>query len=1064
MMLRNIRGLAALWAVLGMLACAVRSSVANPAVPDLPDLLPGATIDVALADDSSSGFRVTLPPGTAADLRLTQRSGFVDLALRDEANREIKLRTESGIGGQVGAPLLASASAHWVVSLATRPGKGASHAALSLTPARPATERDEQRRAAFEDYAAAEALRFANFKETRVTGRSAEIDQQTRARYSAAETGYSAAGDGCGQRRAQIGLARMEISHGHYASGRAVAQNALKAACEDDLAERAQTLKTIGIAAAYQGDYASSAEAAEQAVALYRQTGDLRYEGIVLGNLSDVYMQLGETERALAAANGSLHAAAASADAAGIVFSHKSIAAIHLARGELAEALRDYRLTLDDLTVTPYPMIEGETWNDLGILYHRMGDYRESSRAYTAAQTVWQKMDNHVGHADTLINQGQMLLESQLTSRAVDAFEDAFAIARTDGLKSAETGALRGLGAAYAKRGDLAAARGYLTRSVDLAHATGELAAESYALRAIAAVDRREGHLSQARRNDESALQLVRQAADRDGEAATLEQLALIRSAGGELVAARALIEESINIIETQRGQINDPSLRTTYFASTRAFPDTQIAVLMGLEAQSPNTGYAEAALAAAERARARSLQDMLAGKSIDITHTLAPGLADEQREAEERLNAAAVQFTRLGAKTNADGRQQGRADAVDAASHRLDEVRGRIRAADPRYADLLQPVDLRVADVQQQFLDADTAILEYWLGPRASYLWIVQQRSLSVVVLPPRPVIERLSRNLQTLCSARLRETHASAGFEGLAAAEARHTKAIQQAAAVLVRAVLPSKVLHGLPSRIVVVADAGLEGIPFGLLPLDPAGETLGARHDLSYLPSINTLQSIRRQRGIENVRATAVAVIAAPAVGSADLMPLPYARTEAEAIASLLPKDRVWLALGADASRAHVLSADWRQYTIAHFAAHALVDRSRPELSGIVLSPQAGGPTQDGVLRVNDIYNLDMPVNLVVLSGCETAAGRGLDSEGVFSLGRAFFYAGAPRVIASLWRVDDRATAEFMQAFYQALLIEHTSVAGALRFAQQHLASDSRWANPYYWAGFVLQGDWI
>jgi hypothetical protein len=481
----------------------------------------------------------------------------------------------------------------------------------------------------------------------------------------------------------------------------------------------------------------------------------------------------------------------------------------------------------------------------------------------------------------------------------------------------------------------------------------------------------------------------------------------------------------------------------------------------MGLDAQSPNTGYAEAALAAAERARARSLQDMLAGKSIDLSHTLAPGLAEEQREAAERLNAAAVQFTRLAAKANT-GSRRARADAVDAASRALDEVRGRVRAADPRYADLLQPVDLRVADIQQQLLDADTAILEYWLGRRASYLWIVKQRSLGVVVLPPRPVIERLSRDLRAHCIGRLGTTDA-AGFAGLAAAEAKQTAAIQQAAEKLERAVLPSKVLRALPSRIVVVADAGLEGIPFGLLPLGSTGETLGARHDLSYLPSINTLQSIRRQQRTRNVRSDAVAVIAAPAVASTDLPPLPYARAEAESIASLLPKGGVWLALGTDASRAHVLSADWHQYAIAHFAAHALVDRSRPELSGIVLSPEAGGPTQDGILRVNDIYNLDMPVNLVVLSSCETAAGRGLDSEGVFSLSRAFFYAGAARVIASLWRVDDRATAEFMQAFYQALLIEHTTVAGALRFAQQHLGSDSRWANPYYWAGFVLQGDW-
>ena len=141
--------------------------------------------------------------------------------------------------------------------------------------------------------------------------------------------------------------------------------------------------------------------------------------------------------------------------------------------------------------------------------------------------------------------------------------------------------------------------------------------------------------------------------------------------------------------------------------------------------------------------------------------------------------------------------------------------------------------------------------------------------------------------------------------------------------------------------------------------------------------------------------------------------------------------------------------------------HFATHAVVDRERPELSGIVLA--ANGTEDDGILRMNDIYNLDMPADLVVLSGCETAAGRTLDSEGVFSLSRAFFYAGARRVVASLWPVEDRATAAFMGAFYRGMLVEHMPAVAALRFAQQRLVRDNRWAAPYYWAGFVVQGDW-
>jgi tetratricopeptide (TPR) repeat protein len=1052
------------WVRCGVFLAMLSTGISPAAADEAPqELSPGSTIEVTIGEGSKSQFMVDLPSGMAADLQLVQRSGFVDLQLIDVENRENKLRIESGIGGLAEASLLASVSAHWRVVLASRADKkGVSTATLSLTPLRQATESDDKRATAFRHYVEAERLRFLNFKETKVSARSAEVDRQTRAEYAAAESDYAAAGDACGLRRTRVGLARMEVAHGNYAQGRAVAESAVALPCEGDPAERAQTLKTIGIAAGYQGDYAASADAAEQAAALYQQTGDLRYEGVVLGNLSDVYMQLGKTDAALSAAKGSLRAAEASADDAGVVFSRQSIAAIHLARGELADALGDYRLTLRDLSATPYPLIEGEAWNDLGILYHRMGDYAQSLQAYAAAQRVWKSMDNHAGHADTLINQAQTLLESGNTPGAVNAFGEALTIARADGLKSAETGALRGLGAAYAKRGDLRSARRYYRESLDLARATGEVPAQSYALRGMAAIDYRLGHLTEALGRDESALQLVRQAGDLDGEAVTLEQLALIRAARNELAKAHVLIDRALDIIETQRGQINDPSLRTTYFASRRAYPDTQIDILMRLHARFPGRGFAAAALAAAERARARSLQDMLAEKSVDLSPTLAPGLADDQRAAEDRLSAAAVQFARFGGKAT-EARRQTFANAVDAASRSLDEVRGRIRAANPRYADLVRPADLHVVDVQRKFLDDDTAILEYWLGTRESYLWVVTQSSLRVFRLPSRAIIERLSDRFQALCRGSGSDA-AGGGFEGLAALEAEHNAAIRQAATALSQAVMPPDVRRYLPGRLAVVADAGLQGVPFGLLPAGSVEDTISLAHDVAYLPSISTLEWIRRRVGAPEVRREMVAVVAAPDVDSAELPALPYARMEAEAIAALLPKDQVWLALGSEASRVNVMAVDWRRFTIAHFASHAIVDRRRPELSGIVLSPPpGGGGAQDGVLRVNDIYNLNMPVNLVVLSGCETAAGRDLDSEGVLSLARAFFYAGTSRVVASLWPVDDRATAAFMDEFYRALLIEHTTAAGAIRSAQRRLASDSRWASPYYWAGFVLQGDW-
>jgi CHAT domain-containing protein len=325
-------------------------------------------------------------------------------------------------------------------------------------------------------------------------------------------------------------------------------------------------------------------------------------------------------------------------------------------------------------------------------------------------------------------------------------------------------------------------------------------------------------------------------------------------------------------------------------------------------------------------------------------------------------------------------------------------------------------------------------------------------------VRLPPRDQIEAAGRALEALLRAppeagQDQGTEHAQGFEAMAAADTRRSISIRDAAAKLATMVMGPAVLRALPQKVAIVADGCLLSLPFGILPTAD-GRTVGVTHDVSYLPSITTLQWLRRSGRTRN---------AAP-VGDPSMAALPYSRSEADAIAALVPPERVWLAVGPAASRASALTADWKRFTIAHFATHAVVDVNRPEISGIVLSSRDDeGHVQDGTLRMNDIYDLHMPVDLVVLSGCETAAGRNVDAEGVFSLSRAFFYAGAPRVVASLWPVEDRATAAFMPEFYRALLVEHMSPASALRVAQQRLARDSRWASPYYWAGFVVQGDW-
>jgi len=189
------------------------------------------------------------------------------------------------------------------------------------------------------------------------------------------------------------------------------------------------------------------------------------------------------------------------------------------------------------------------------------------------------------------------------------------------------------------------------------------------------------------------------------------------------------------------------------------------------------------------------------------------------------------------------------------------------------------------------------------------------------------------------------------------------------------------------------------------------------------------------------------------------------LPASRAEAEAILALVPAEARKVALDFAANQMLAQSAELGQYRYVHFATHSLLHPTQPQLSGLLLSlvDEAGKP-QPGFLNAQAIFQLKLPAELVVLSACQTALGKEMPGEGLIGLTRGFMYAGAKRVIASLWRVSDEATAELMKSFYQELLRNPvTTPAAALRAAQIKVSRIPRWRTPYYWAGFVLQGEW-
>jgi CHAT domain-containing protein len=293
----------------------------------------------------------------------------------------------------------------------------------------------------------------------------------------------------------------------------------------------------------------------------------------------------------------------------------------------------------------------------------------------------------------------------------------------------------------------------------------------------------------------------------------------------------------------------------------------------------------------------------------------------------------------------------------------------------------------------------------------------------------------------------------------------------------------------------RVLVAADGALQYVPFAVLQMPSADEGPSTRllssHEVLEIPSVSALVSLRSV-GARRMPTKQVAVFADPvfertdsrleqtqlvssaatpeptltraAQRSGSMTRLPLTALEASAIGNLVPQDERLIVLGFDANRETVLRTDLSDYRIVHFATHGLIDARYPDLSALVLSRfDPSGASRNGLLELHDIYELKLNADLVVLSACETALGRAVHGEGLIGLTQGFLYAGARSVLAALWPVPDRATAEFMGRFYQYMLTERLSPPEALRRAQLSLAAESRWRSPYFWGAFVLVGDW-
>ena len=872
---------------------------------------------------------------------------------------------------------------------------------------------------------------------------------------------------------------------------------------EDRLWEGA-TWNEIGLDRLRLGETAEARAAFEKAVVLHREAGDRYGEGAALANLCVTDLAKGELKAGLACYERALpvlrevkaESLAASAlinvgrvydifgepdpaldryrearermravgDRTGEARTLNFIGLLHQELGDSQEALADFGAAMDT-----FRALDNRRWlafglHNTGVVYQGLGEWARAASAYEEALRLRREIGDKAEEAATLSNLGRVYSSLGRAREALECYQRALALRRETGDRWGEGVALTQIGRSSLALGETAPALAEFTQAIDLLHAVGSRSDETEALRARGETYLRAGQPAKALESLTEALRLARAAGNRGREVDAEYGIARVERALGHLAEARAHAGAALDLIESLRARIVGADLRASFSALRHQAYELALDLLMESHRAEPAAGWDRAALETAERSRARTLIALLTEAGVDVRQGVDPALLERRTSLLRRLSAKTERALREHPK-GADERSALEEERL-AVLRDLDGVEAEIRERSPGFAALTQPRPLSAAGIQA-LLEPDTLLLSYSLGEERSYLWAVTSSRIESFELPGRARVETLARKVH----------------EELSRFDVESRRQETEDAAALGRLLLGPVAGRLAGKRLVVVPDGALEYVPFGALPSPEAlSAPLIEGHEIADLPSASALAVQRRLLERRPPAAKRLAVIADPVFDLRDprlaargvtrsaggdpptFERLPASRQEAEAIAALVPPGEATLALGFDASLSRVLGDRLSGFRVVHFATHGVIDAERPALSGLALSMvDAAGHPQEGFLHLHDVYNLKLDADLVVLSGCRTALGKEVRGEGLIGLTRGFQYAGTPRVLASLWRVEDQATAALMTRFYRALWIDKLPPAAALRQAQLGVRGQRRWRDPYFWAGFVLEGDW-
>ena len=854
----------------------------------------------------------------------------------------------------------------------------------------------------------------------------------------------------------------------------------LEEGLERDRALEAGVYFNLGRAYDQQSSFAEALSHYQRALDDFRTTGNRRSEARALRAIAQVHKNTGGYERGIALGEEALALYTELGDSRNIALTWIVLGAIHDSVGDHRRALESFERAL--------PLFEGERnhelvnlLNEIGVTQKNLGNYSEAVGTYSRGLDLAREihdaggtalislnlavLDNTLGEPERAVELEQdalrlaretkdrrgeaIVLESLADSywtfgnrqRALETKQAALDADRQMGTRNNQAIILKDMGDMHVELGELVPARQFYAEALAIQRDIGGRKGIASTLVALSDLSLREGHVEEALGSAREGLAIAH-----ESEQPELEWTA--RRAVGQAEAAGGLTAQAIEELRASTRIINDLRANVASDMSKVAFVDRRQEVFGDLAALLLASGRAEEALEAAEAGRARAFADLLKQRQISGKATDRNAFATVRR-AEEDYQIA------LAAPPQAGNGSTARSAAGIRGGEVLLESVTALAAQHHEIASLLTAQSPAIQDIRDTIGRLHATLVEYLVTDRQLLAWVVGPDGVthSATIDVSRERLEALATTVRTAVD------------EVVKAGTARPTTAIQPTTALNgplgeLDRLLIAPLARWLPTSpdtpVVIIPHGPLALIPFAAL-RDESGRSLIERHVLSFAPAASvftyTRDKHRRDAGLTPQRALVVAD-PTPPEGSG-LEGLPYAREEGRRVAAQLGRRGVVrLLVGGDATEAAV-KRESGAFSILHFATHGLVAPDHPLASSLVFGAGSG---EDGYLRVDEIFSLDLTADLVVLSGCSTGLGK-LTGDGIVGLTRAFLYAGTPTVVVSQWNVSDRATSQLMDLFY-AELGRGTSKAQALRAAA--LAVRRQFPHPAYWAAFEVVGE--